>query len=95
MASKKNEKSPFPISIGDSSDIVKDIQERLALLGSKVKATGKFTIGMLSAVKCWQKKNKLKVTGNISAFQYEKLVTMTDPLKKPVGKRRVVRRVKP
>lgn len=83
MASKKRVKNPYPISLGDTGDIVKDIQERLALLGSTVKPTGVFTIGMLSAVKSWQKKNKLQVTGSMSAFQYNKLITMTDPLKKP------------
>lgn len=82
MASKKREKNPYPISLGDTGDIVKDIQERLALLGSTVKPTGVFTIGMLSAVKSWQKKNKLQVTGSMSAFQYNKLIVMTDPLNK-------------
>jgi len=84
----KKSKNPYPISMGDESEIVKDIQERLALLGSKVQATGKFGIGMLSAVKSWQRKNKLQVTGNVSAFQYNKLITMTDPLKKPAKKSR-------
>lgn len=88
MAIRKNKKSPYPIGIGDEGDLVKEIQERLALLGSKVKATGKFNIGTLSAVKSWQKKNKLMVSGNISAFQYNKLVVMTDPLKKPAKKSR-------
>lgn len=86
MAIRKKTKNPYPISMGDESEIVKDIQERLALLGSKVQATGKFGIGMLSAVKSWQRKNKLLVTGNISAFQYNKLVMMTNPLKKPAKK---------
>ena len=79
----KRRKNPYPISLGDEGDIVKDIQERLALLGSKVKATGVFNIGTLSAVKSWQRKNKLQVTGNVSAFQYRELTVMTDPLKKP------------
>lgn len=89
MTSKKNKKTPYPICMGDEGEIVKDIQERLALLGSKVKVTGKFNIGMLSAVKSWQKKNKLQVTGNVSAFQHNKLVAMTDPLKKPAKKKAV------
>lgn len=84
----KKEKNPFPISLGDDGDIVKDIQERLAMLGSAVKATGKFNIGTMSAVKSWQKKNKLQINGKISAYQYNKLVTMTDPLKKPVEKKK-------
>ena len=74
--------------MGDKGDLVKELQERLALLGSKVKATGEFNIGTLSAVKSWQKKNKLLVTGNVSAFQFEELVQMTDPLKKPVKRTR-------
>lgn len=88
MIRKKCTNNPFPVRIGDSGDIVKDIQERLALLGSKVKATGKFNIGTMSAVKCWQRKNKLQVVGVINAWQYMKLVDMTDPLKKPVRKRK-------
>lgn len=86
MARKKSMKNPYPVRIGDEGDLVKDIQERLALLGSKVKATGVFNIGTMSAVKCWQRKNKLAVSGEMSAFQYNKLVMMTDPLKKPVKK---------
>lgn len=87
MAGKKQEKSPFPIGLGDSGEVVKDIQERLALLGSKVKVTGEFNIGTLSAMKSWQKKNGLKVLKSMSAYQYYKLVEMTDPLKKPVKKK--------
>ena len=87
MTKTEREKSPFPICLGDKGDYVKDIQERLALLGSAVKATGEFNIGTLSAIKAWQKKNKLRVSGKISAFQYNKLVDMTDPLKKPAKKR--------
>ncbi len=88
MAKRKSEKSIYPIRIGDKGDVVKDIQERLALLGSKVKITGEFNIGTLSAVKSWQKKNKLQVSGEISAFQHTKLVIMTNPLKKPEKKTR-------
>jgi len=88
MTKRKSEKSVYPIGLGDKGDIVKDIQERLALLGSKVKATGEFNIGTLSAVKSWQKKNKLQVSGEISAFQHTKLVIMTNPLKKPEKKTR-------
>lgn len=88
MTKRKIEKSVYPICLGDKGDIVKDIQERLALLGSKVKATGEFNIGTLSAVKSWQKKNKLQVSGKVSAFQYNKLIDMTEPLKKPEKKTR-------
>ena len=87
MASKKTVKNPYPVRIGDEGDLVKDIQERLALLGSKVKATGVFNIGTMSAVKSWQKKHNLQVSGEMSAFQYQKLTTMTDLLKKPVKKK--------
>lgn len=87
MASKKTVKNPYPVRIGDEGDLVKDIQERLALLGSKVKVTGVFNIGTMSAVKSWQKKHNLQVSGEMSAFQYQKLTTMTDPMKKPVKKK--------
>lgn len=87
MATRKREKNPFPVGMGDSGDLVKDIQERLALLGSKVQATGKFNVGTLSAVRSWQKKNKLQAIGSMSAYQYDKLVTMTDSLKKPAKKK--------
>ena len=88
MTKRKSEKSAYPIGLGDKGEIIKDIQERLALLGSKVKVTGEFNIGTLSAVKSWQKKNKLQVSGKVSAFQYNKLIDMTDPLKKPEKKTR-------
>lgn len=81
---RKSTKNPYPIKIGDESDLVKDVQMRLAVLGSAVKATGKFNIGTYSAVKSWQKKNKLRISGELSAFQYEKLVIMTNPIMKPV-----------
>lgn len=88
MAKRKNEKSPFPICLGDEGEIVKDIQERLALLGSKVKATGKFNIGTCSALKSWQKKNGQMIICSMNALQYQHLKDMTDPLKKPEKKTR-------
>ncbi|MDY6315849.1 MAG: peptidoglycan-binding domain-containing protein [Oribacterium sp.] len=88
-------KNPYPIKLGDESDLVRDVQIRLAVLGSKVHATGKFNIGTLSAVKSWQKKNKLKVSAKLTEIQYKKLVAMTDPLMKPAPvKKKSVRKKK-
>lgn len=50
---------------GDEGLEVLKYQKLLAKTGSKIKLNGRFTIGMTTAIKSFQKKNKLKVTGMI------------------------------
>ena len=70
MATKKKFQ---PIVLGDKGPAVKECQQLLRKAGSSIKATGEFTIGMLSAVKSFQKKNKLEATGKIDAKTFLKL----------------------
>lgn len=56
----------------------KDVLEASKLLaksGSSLKPTSKFNIGMLSAVRSFQKKHKLAVTGIINKTTWNKLQT--------------------
>ena len=53
------------ISYGEKSERVADAQRFLQKAGSKIQVNGEFTIGMVTAVKTFQKKNGLKVTGII------------------------------
>lgn len=54
---------------------IKEAQELLRKAGSTVKATGKYTIGMYTAVKAFQKKHNLAVTGKIDYKTMRKLKT--------------------
>lgn len=62
-----------PVKIGDNGAIVSYICGLLQKKGSKVKTTEKFHIGVRSAVVCFQKKNKLKVTGVVDKKTWDKL----------------------
>ena len=62
-----------PIVLGNKGLAVKNCQKLLKLAGSSIKVTGEFTIGMVSAVKAFQKKNKLEPTGKIDAKTFLKL----------------------
>ena len=68
-----------PLKMNDKGPAVLKAQKLLQKHGSTIKATGVFTIGMLSAVRAFQKKNGLKVTGVIDAKTFAKL-----EVKKPV-----------
>lgn len=63
------------LKMSDEGTLVKEAQELLQKTGSKVKATGKYNIGTYSAVKAFQKKNGLKVTGEIDSATWKKLST--------------------
>ena len=64
-----------PIKMGAKGKAVSDIQKLLQKAGSTIKVNGEFGIGMLSAVKAFQKKNGLKVTGFIDKKTLDKLST--------------------
>ena len=64
-----------PIKLGAKGKAVSDIQKLLQKAGSTIKVNGEFGIGMLSAVKAFQKKNGLKVTGTVDKKTLDKLST--------------------
>ena len=64
-----------PIKLGAKSKVVSDIQKLLQKAGSTIKVNGEFGIGMLSAVKAFQKRNGLKVTGTVDKKTLDKLST--------------------
>ena len=78
---------------------VAEAQKALQKAGSTIKVNGKYTIGMTTAVKAFQKKNKLAVTGVIDAKTMAKLMAYAKPApakkapakkaveKKPVAKK--------
>lgn len=57
-------------------------QKLLIKAGSSIKPNGIYSIGMVSAVKAFQKKHKLPVTGVIDAKTMNKLAEYDVPAKK-------------
>lgn len=77
------EKKKFvAIKIGALGKEVRDCQKALQAAGSTIQINGKFGIGMFSAVKAFQKKNKLKITGEIDIKTMTKLNEYLVPKKK-------------
>lgn len=73
----------FSIGIGYAGKEVNEIQKQLVLAGSTIKPVKAYTIGMFSAVKAFQKKNGLPVTGVVDKPTWNKLMAV-----KPVRKTR-------
>ncbi len=71
-----------PITYGEETKRVADAQKYLQKTGSTIKMTGKFTIGMASAVRAFQRKNKLAVTGVIDAKTWAALEAVAKPVRK-------------
>lgn len=92
MAIRKINEVAF-IGYGAEGKDVEEMQKLLQLSGSNIKVTGKYTIGMVSAVRAFQKKNKLPVTGAIDV----KTMKALEGLKKKPVKRAPVKKsvVKP
>ena len=61
------------MKIGDKGANVTKAQKLLQKTGSTIKVTGVFSIGMVSAVRAFQKKNGLKVTGVLDSKTFAKL----------------------
>lgn len=61
------------LKYGAEGKEVVEAQVMLQRAGSKVKATGKYTIGMIAAVRAFQKKNGLEVTGRLDSKTMRKL----------------------
>ena len=82
------------IGYGAEGTEVMEAQKLLQAYGSKIKADGKFTIGMVSAVKAFQKKHNLSVTGAIDSKTITKLKTYAKPAKKSATKATKTAKVK-
>ena len=83
MATKKKEtvkkttvkKVTYPeLKRGSEGELVMQVQDLLSKAGSKIKIDGVFGIGTYSAVKCFQKKNGLDVTGVVDKKTWTKLM---------------------
>lgn len=70
------------MAYGEKSDRILKAQKLLAKAGSSIKLTGIFSIGMVSAVKAFQKKHKLPVTGVIDSKTMNKLAEYDKPANK-------------
>lgn len=62
-------------------------QKLLAKAGSRIKPNGIYSIGMVTAVKAFQKKNGLPVTGEIDAKTMNKLAEYDTPAKKTTARK--------
>ena len=74
--------SRFTLEYGDTGMTVKEAQELLVKCGSTIKPNGDFSIGMVSAVKAFQRKNGLKVTGKVDSATWKKLDSCAKPVRK-------------
>lgn len=81
-------KKTIELELGQQGPHILEAQKMLAKLGSTVKPTGMFTIGMLSAVKAFQKKNGLAVTGIINQKTWDLLVAKTNVVKRTAAKKK-------
>lgn len=73
------------IKIGDKGTKVKECQKQLKAAGSGLKVDGVFGIGTLSAVRAFQKKCGLPVTGEIDIKTFNRLAGVK-PAKKTTKK---------
>ena len=74
------------IKYGATGVKVKECQKQLQYAGSKIKADGKYGIAMVSAVRAFQKKNGLAISGIIDAKTFKKLSAVKKPVKKTAKK---------
>ena len=72
----------FLIGIGYEGKEVIEIQKKLVLAGSSIKPVKKYTIGMYSAVKAFQKKAGLPATGIVDKATWNKLMAVKPKRKK-------------
>ena len=70
------------MAYGEAGGRVTKAQKLLIKARSKIKANGIYSIGMVSAVKAFQKRHKLPVTGEIDAKTMNKLAEYNTPTKK-------------
>lgn len=84
----------FMLKYGDENQDVMEAQKLLQAAGSAIKLNGRYTIGMTTAVKAFQKKNGLEVTGWIDTKTMNKLKTFAKPAKKTVKAKKAVKPTK-
>ena len=84
----------FMLKYGDKNEDVLEAQKLLKAAGSTITPNGKYTIGMISAVKAFQKKNGLAVTGKIDSKTMTKLKASAKPVKKSARKTAAKKTVK-
>jgi len=70
------------MAYGETGARITKAQKLLAKAGSSIKPNGVFSVGMVSAVKAFQRKHKLPVTGIIDAKTMNKLAEYDVPAKK-------------
>lgn len=75
------------MKMGEKSGRVAKARKLLAKAGSTLKEGDTFDIGMLSAVKAFQKRTGLKVTGMIDAATMNALSAFDKPVKKTASKK--------
>ena len=72
-----------PIGLGyEGKEVIEKIRKQLVLAGSTIKPVKTYTIGMFSAVKAFQKKNGLAVTGIVDKKTWDKLMAVKPARKK-------------
>lgn len=79
----KTEKYPV---YGETGLAVARVQKLLAKTGSTIKESGVFNIGMVSAIKAYQRKAGLKVTGKLDKVTMESLKNYKAPRKSAAKK---------
>ena len=67
------------MSYGAEGKEVADVQRLLQSVGSTIKVNGKYTIGRTSAVKAFQRRHNLPVTGKVDSKTLRKLKTCAKP----------------
>lgn len=80
------------MAYGEAGGRVTKAQKLLAKAGSSIKPNGIYSIGMVSAVKAFQKKHKLPVTGVIDAKTMNKLAEYDAPAKKTTSRKPAMHR---
>lgn len=71
---------------GEKSDRILKAQKVLAKAGSTIQPNGVYSIGMVTAVKAFQKMEGLKITGVIDAKTFEKLLKYDKPVRRATRK---------
>ena len=84
----------FMLKYGDENKDVQEAQKLLQMAGSSIKVNGVYSIGMVTAVKSFQKKNGLSVTGKIDTKTMNKLKAFGKPAKKKAVKATKAKTVK-
>ena len=75
VAKKVTAKIKYPdVAYGEKGEIITQLQDLLTRDGSKVKIDGVFGIGTQSAVRAFQKRHELKITGKVDQKTWAELL---------------------